>query len=205
MQSDLAEKNIAKENTLAFMLLSSNWFAYFFPSAIFVACWKAQLVISLLVGMKTSGGFFIIYLSRGVTFVSILIYGYKAVIGLICGVGVYFAIFPEPFSTESSSQAQIQNIGLTLLTYFCFEVYKFKRKLNDFLDQISLADILLIMGISQLVCSIYMLLTAEYDGDVNQTSLFLYQFLGSMIGCLVVFYTTIHAFTIFERVRLKRS
>lgn len=199
----MAKKNIAKENTLAFILLSTNLFAYLLPTAFFVVCWKVQVLISLLVGMKTSGGFFIIYLSRGVTFVSILIYGYKAVVGLICGAGLYFWIFPESFPSEYASQVQIQNVALTLLTYFSLEVYKLKRKLNYFLDHISLADILLMMGVSQLICSIYILSTAHYFGDLSLTSLFLYQFLGSMIGCLAVFYGTIYAFSLFERVSLK--
>lgn len=198
-------RKFTDQSTLSYAILTNTWSPFVLPIAIWLFCWTIQGAISEFVGMSTKGGFSIIYLSRGAIFVSLLIFGYRAIFGLALGFALYFFLLADQDVFPSFGQFFLQNIAQTLIACFFIEVVKRVRGLNNLLDAVSLSEILFMMGASQLAGTIFKLSTATYSGDLSLLSVIFYQFAGALVGCLIVFYTTVYIFSILEKFRVERT
>lgn len=180
---------------------------YLVPALLFMLSWEFQLVATDLVGMHVKGGFFILFLSSGVIFVSTLIYGFRAVAGILLGAGVYFYLFKDQNVQESVYQAVIQNTVLALNAFFAIWIVKRWCQINESLDRIGSIQTLQMIGLSQIANSAYVLSTETYQGDllIPLPVIFLVQFLGSMIGCLLVFFIFIYAFWLLAKIKLNQN
>lgn len=196
-------RNFTDQNTLSYAILSNKFSPYAFPLVLWLFCWTLQVVVTDFVGMSIVGGFFIVYLSRGAIFVSLLIFGYRAIFGLALAFALYFYLLADSDVFPSFGQFLVQNISQTLIAWFVIEAVKRVRQLNNLLDEVSLTEIIFMMCATQVVGTIFKLATVTYSGNLSLLSAVFYQFAGGMIGCLIVFYTTIYIFSLLEKIHLK--
>ena len=188
------------KNTIAYELISNRWTPYWLAPLLWVLCWETQTFLSKFVGMATENGFFILYLSLGAVFISLLVFGRRVLISLTLGYGLYFWLQPEQAAVGYGGVMFIENIAETFFAYLFIESVRRARGLNELYDHITMRQI-----IFMLVAIAFFATTLRFfipsGNDLEPFSVLLFELLGSIVGVVVVFYAFIQGFGILAKLR----
>lgn len=152
--------------------------------------------------MAIPGGYFILSFTHGARITSFFLFGFRAVIGMTIGAYAYFYLFPDALDTQSYSQFALQNVVYTLIVYFCVEIVRRARALNDNFDGFKYSDIVWMIVISAVACAAIKPAVVSYSGQSDQLSIVSFQIASRIIGSLVVLYASMLSLSILQQVNI---